>query len=41
MGYLLAGYVKSSVFDEMEEGLKDLGFSITDSDGSTMTLERI
>ena len=41
MGYLLAGYVASSVFDEMERGLESLGFSISDSDGSTMTLERI
>lgn len=41
MGYLLAGYVASSIFDEMEQGLKDLGFNISDSDGSNMTLERI
>jgi hypothetical protein len=41
MGYLLAGYVASSVFDEMEQGLRNLGFNISDSDGSNMTLERI
>jgi hypothetical protein len=41
MGYLLAGYVASSIFDEMEQGLKNLGFNISDSDGSNMTLERI
>lgn len=41
MGYLLAGYVASSIFDEMEQGLENLGFNISDSDGSTMTLERI
>jgi len=41
MSYLLAGYVASSIFDEMQQGLKDLGFNISDSDGSHMTLERI
>ena len=37
--YLIAGYVSSTVYDEMEEGLRDLGFNIIDTDGSRMILE--
>lgn len=40
IGYLLAGYVASDVYDEMERGLRELGIEITNTDGSTMHYER-
>ena len=42
MMYLLAGYVASSVFDEMETMLTEkLGIEMIDSDGTIMTFEYI
>jgi len=42
MMYLLAGYVASSVFDEMETMLAEkLGIEMTDSDGTIMTFQYI
>lgn len=41
MTYFLAGYVPSNVYDEMENGLKNLGYEITDSDGSVMYLNKV
>ena len=41
MGYLIAGYVSSSVYDEFEKILKDLGYEMVDGDGSRMILEKI
>lgn len=39
--YLIAGYVSSTVYDEMEEGLRKIGFDIIETDGSRMVLEKI
>ena len=42
MMYLIAGYVSSSVFDEMETMLAEkLGIEMTDSDGTIMTFQYI
>ena len=42
MMYLLAGYVASSVFDEMETMLAEkLGIEMIDSDGTIMTFQYI
>jgi predicted RNA-binding protein (virulence factor B family) len=41
VGYLIAGYVASHIYDEMEENLKELGLKIVDSDGSWMMLEKV
>jgi hypothetical protein len=42
MMYLLAGYVSSSIFDEMETMLAEkLGIEMIDSDGTIMTFEYI
>jgi len=42
MTYLLAGYVASSIFDEMETMLAEkLGIEMIDSDGTIMTFEYI
>ena len=42
MMYLLAGYVASSIFDEMETMLAEkLGIEMIDSDGTIMTFEYI
>lgn len=38
---LLAGYVSETIYNEMEQGLKGLGFRIIDTDGNVMILERI
>ena len=41
MTYLLAGYVSSSVYDEMERMFKNLGYELVDSDGSRAILQKI
>lgn len=41
MGYLLAGYVSCTVYDEMEEGFKALGLEIIDGDGSNVTVKEV
>jgi len=42
MMYLMAGYVASSIFDEMETMLAEkLGIEMTDSDGTIMTFKYI
>jgi len=39
IGYLLAGYVSSKVFDELEARLLDIGIDMIDSDGCKMIIE--
>lgn len=42
MMYLMAGYVSSPIFDDMETMLADkLGIAMTDSDGTIMTFKYI
>jgi predicted RNA-binding protein (virulence factor B family) len=41
MGYMLAGYVSSTVFDEMEEIFKACGLDMVDSDGNRGIFERL
>ena len=39
IGYLLAGYVSSKVFNELDCKLLDLGIEMIDSDGCKMIIE--
>lgn len=38
ISYLLAGYVASSIYDELERNLKAIGIQMEDSDGSKLTI---
>jgi hypothetical protein len=39
MTYLLAGYVATTVYEEMIEGIEKLGYTIEDVDGSALYLK--
>lgn len=41
MTYLLAGYVATTVYEEMIEGIESLGYTIDDVDGPTMYLKKV